>query len=960
MRPYFNSWLIMAVSLLAAAPGDNAARAGEVVLTASNPANVKLPSWPVTIAVPFPVAALPEPEGLAILGPHGEPVPAQFAVLTRWWARDNSVATLLVTFLADPAVPSYRLAYGLAGPPVAKPKRPVTVTRDGDRIVVENGFLRAVVNCEKFGLFEELAYDPGGQAAWAGNQVTGPGAGGGLRQSGFSAGAMKPQHVTIDERGPVRAIITVRGRFAKPGGETQLSYLLRMHFAAALPMVKLDYTFIQDDGTVFEKVEDLSLDIGLPAGGRRVTFGLGDTTKSFDVSIGDEVELMQVGEEMHVEPEIPRTDPISRQATTPPDFHRKLLQERRQWWSPRETARWERDERNKAFMATCSLNGDEQGRVERAPGWVRIEPEGKDWAMSAGVRWFWQLHPKKISVAGDRLRMFMIPPAKYPLDVHTGTAKTHTVYLALHSKDDTPASQAYHDAIDSPLLYFPSAQWMCDSGVWGPLFPVTPGKFRYFEESNDFYLRRRNKPRSYEYGMFNFGDRLQSKLCWNNMETALDYGLFIAFLRTADRDYYDMFERAVLHFRDVDVCHSELTKERFDYGQWLAPGYVPMKLAKACAQDEKLRDSVFYYLGDQPPHKGGVRRHSIDHYANADPSGRDLSPRLPEYKRGKIYAGTCAVGGHGWIIGTIAHYMLTGDRFSRETATDTGNLILNQYRDEPAWGRDNWRNIDLAHLYRMTGDEAYRDLLVEAIDLIHADRQRIVDLVEEGKATPYMLGVLYTIGNYIRAYYDMTGDEQVAKELVDLVDIWIDENDKNKVDTSCGKVFDYIRDFKDSRCHGDFVDLAYAYRFTGDRSYIDRGLVSLKVYARIATGQTAPYEMPCLLVYLDKLGIDPLDSPFPAARNATEAAFEEDQDRAFNVYVSQHVGYRQPAVPIEGHIMVKDPAGNAVAQRRITMGGLDYFELSVPADGIHGTYTVSIDAPAKYHVACDLPPASHD
>ena len=479
-RSHLGRWLIVAVSLCVAASGDKncTARAGEVVLTASNPANVKLPVWPVTIAIPFPVSELPEAKGLAVLDPGGKPVPAQFKVLTRWWARDNSVATLLVTFLASPAVPRYRLAYGLDKPPEAKLDRPVRVVRDGDRIVIENGFLRAVMNCEKFGLFEQLAYDPSGRGAWAGGGVFGPGSG--LRQSGFSAEAMKPTAIEIDERGPVRAIITVRGRYGKPGGKSQLSYLLRMHLAAGVPLVKMDYTFIQDDGTVFERISDLSLDVGLRGGNRRVTFGLGKRkTKRFDVTARDELSLLQVGEEMPVKPYIPRSDPISRQKTTPPDFHKKLLAKRRKWWSSEETARWDRDERNKAFAAVCSLNGAEQARVKRAPGWVRVEPEGENWAMTAGIRWFWQLHPKQISLAGDRLRLFMIPPSDRPLDLHTGTAKTHTVFLAFHPKGDTGASGAYHTAVDSPPLYFADPAWMCGSGVWGPLLPVTPGKFHH-------------------------------------------------------------------------------------------------------------------------------------------------------------------------------------------------------------------------------------------------------------------------------------------------------------------------------------------------------------------------------------------------------------------------------------------------------------------------------------------------
>jgi hypothetical protein len=81
--------------------------------------------------VPLPCGLLQKPEEIALFGPSGRAVPAQFRVLERWRDHgqgrgDLSVRWLLVTFLAD--VPAggkvvYRLKVG-QNPPPAEPVKP--------------------------------------------------------------------------------------------------------------------------------------------------------------------------------------------------------------------------------------------------------------------------------------------------------------------------------------------------------------------------------------------------------------------------------------------------------------------------------------------------------------------------------------------------------------------------------------------------------------------------------------------------------------------------------------------------------------------------------------------------------------------------------------------------------------------------------------------------------------------
>ena len=55
----------LSVSALLVLAGE--APAGEIILTRSNPLNVSVPAWPVTISVPFPAGTLPKARGIALL-----------------------------------------------------------------------------------------------------------------------------------------------------------------------------------------------------------------------------------------------------------------------------------------------------------------------------------------------------------------------------------------------------------------------------------------------------------------------------------------------------------------------------------------------------------------------------------------------------------------------------------------------------------------------------------------------------------------------------------------------------------------------------------------------------------------------------------------------------------------------------------------------------------------------------
>ncbi|MBM4044809.1 MAG: hypothetical protein FJ279_06835, partial [Planctomycetes bacterium] len=908
---------------------------GEVVLHRSDPSNVQARAVPVTVGVPFAVGQLTDEKAVALFDAGGKAVPCQTAVTSRWWGRGGSVQTLLVSFLADTAQERYVLRYGAGVSAGPLPTPAVTAKTDGDAVVVNAGVLHARLGG---GFIQQLAYDANGDGKFTADEtVVDSGKPAVLRCGEFSSAFGKPERVEIEEAGPIRAVVRIAGHHQSPAGQKSIAYDVRLTFYAGLALIRLDHTFLQDTDQVFADLPFVSLDLPLAMGKASVTFGL-DAGKEATVQAADgRVGLLQVG-------------PGQKEsiAGTNSEEFRRILEERKKWWSPDEEARWTKGPEITEWATTLADSTGKRKVGERAAGWMLVTPEGKPWALTAGVRYFWQLHPKAFALDRGVLRIFAYPDdLGRPLHLHVGTAKTHTIVLALH-----PTTTPLHPPRRIPWLttsYFPSPQWYCDSGVWGQVLPRKEGQFSLYETEASRTIRSdfvERPERSNGYGMLNFGDIAWGGNKWGNLETAYDHGMAVQFIRTGDREVFDCFERAVWHFRDVDVQQAKVPGA-WDWGLWLIPGYMPEKLAQECDKDAALREKIFYWTGTQPPELGGVHRHSYMHFANAADNPAPSTTSYPE-KRLRMYSGSCDVGGHGWIVGLVDHYLLTGDRRSLEVAELAGQWVLK--RGGTGWGRDNWKNIDLAWLYRATGKQEYLQRLMEAIDVIYNDRESTVERIAAQDKT--LMSPFYTILQFFKHVHQMTDDPGVRQKFLDLVTRWIDH--VPTADSHIGPVFQYVRDYRDSRCHTDFADLAYAYLLTGDRKYLDKSLNTFDFYLHFAYHSTAFFSVPEYLYALDKAGLSALTDPAPSVR-AGKAFWADETDKPVKLVVYQQSGYRVAAGETTGAIEVTSPSGK-VTSTKIDRGGLDVYRLTIPPDGEKGTYKVEAKATGCYFwLAADVP-----
>ena len=127
--------------------------------------------WPVTRGVPMPEGTLRETDDLAVVGPDGDRVPAQFRVLARW--TDGSVKWVLADFQAK-ADSSGTATYNLMDDSVDEapaPRRPSTynsttypsvrIEETEHELHVDTGVLRFKVDRHRYGLFHSVALNDG-------------------------------------------------------------------------------------------------------------------------------------------------------------------------------------------------------------------------------------------------------------------------------------------------------------------------------------------------------------------------------------------------------------------------------------------------------------------------------------------------------------------------------------------------------------------------------------------------------------------------------------------------------------------------------------------------------------------------------------------------------------------------------------------------------------------------------
>jgi hypothetical protein len=683
-----------------------------VPLEVENPSGDVLTGWPVTSGVPFPKGSLDSVGHMRLLDPQGKERPLQAQSLVRW--PDGSVKWALVSFRADvPAEASagYALEYGTKVTP-ADVRTSLSVNERAEGVAIVTGPMRLEISKSALGLPGKVWLDKNGDGQFSDEElVCGEGKSRGhcvlADASGRQFTTLGPaEEITVEERGPERVCVLVKGHHVAQDGARLFAYEARILAYAGQKFVRLFYTFGNDElKSDFTSLRELRLE--LPIAGGATRFEMGSEAKPI-------VKGATAG----------RTGPTHQGETAPSPL---LFQDS--------------DDHYRFAAGAAGAEG------KRAAGWVRAS--GPRAAMTVAVRDFWQLYPKAISVDAQGIKLGIMPPladdqydqqAKDPVKlvhhyynllggrykIKQGQTKTHEILISF-ADDKSCGLDAFQQGV---MAVAPSA-WVCDSLALGQIAPTgTEWSTPYdgqMEKCVANYLKARDRGR--DYGMMNYGDWWgERRFNWGNIEYDDAHVWMLHFARTGDMRAFLLGDRAAKHYGDVDCIHYS------PYPSRLGAGYS-------------------HCLG----HVGGF------------------------FQENPVEGGTLQGGSspcHTRTEGLVEHYLLTGDRRSRDAALGIAEHFdgawLNNY-DMSNCRVPGWHIVLTMSLYQATADPFYLNAAKiigrRAIERAHPDggwRRCLVpghcfDLPRHRGEAGFMVGVLLAGMKY---YHEATGDPQAADVLV--------------------------------------------------------------------------------------------------------------------------------------------------------------------------------------------------
>jgi len=621
------------------------ARHRRVKLDVTEAGQIDRRNWPATFGVPLPRGDLADPARTRVLGPTGQPVRLQTRVLSRW--PDGTIRWFLadcpMDVSAGETVP-YTLEYGTVVEPL-EPESPLAVTVKDKQATVTTGPLQFSASPGPILPFRDVRVDRNGDGRFGPDEtvISGDEHGGflltGTDDKIYQATTAGPW--VVEERGPQKVVLRADGRHVADA-RAIFPVTVRLVAYAEQPIVRVLYTFVNDQG-----------------GGGTATF------RTLTWRLPVEADRFVLG----------GADPIAGTLDRGSVSLRQLLDDR--------------------FAVVGAGSKPITGR--RAPGWATVC--GRPGSVTVAARDFWQLYPKGMSLATDRLELELCPSldaAQYAdrkTDWHklyffcregfyrlrTGIAKRHEWLVRFDAKPPpADTGQKLAHALAHPLAGT-NPQWFCESkAMLTDLAPQCADQFSVCEDAFDRKIDAvlRNREQGHEYGMLNYGDWYgERQYNWGNLEYDLAHVCLVQYVRTGNPRYLRAGLPSACHTMDVDLVHS-----------WPSPETVG-----------KVWIHCLCHTGYQPE------------YGFKKPGG--------------------SAGGftpsHTWTEGLVEAYWLTGDRrlleASQMIADAYGSYKLRDWR-WPGTRSIGWMMTSFAAVYQATGDPYYLNAMRLVFDMAWAHR----------------------------------------------------------------------------------------------------------------------------------------------------------------------------------------------------------------------------------------------
>jgi hypothetical protein len=509
-------------------------RAGQelVSLTMVERAGVdRLAEW-VTIGVPLPKGRIKSVEDLNLLR-DGHPLDAEIIPVTRWWD-DGTLRWVHLIFPADCPANGKASVTLVQGEANTKHENRLRFSESNDRFLINTGPLVFEVRKKGFNLIDTAQVK---DQTIVRSHSRGLGVSVGGKE--YLASSDPNVRVVLEEKGPLHAVIHAAGSFRNAAGERRFDFDCRLHAYVDCPYIETVVTLINRQGQEPDKIALDDFFLELPTTVRQGTCAFG--TEDGGINKGSLAE-------------------------TP------------------EAYVFQSSSSEHVFGGAVTGRGGGKQMKPATIGWGDLSDQTK--GMAAGVKWFWQLHPKSIEMNADgRLHVGLYPVrCAKPLDLYTGVARTHEVRLFFHAGQPDPKQlHSVFAGLQRPLRPFAPPKWYCrdtqclgdycEAGgpeLYGPFAEKVARFDAAFELANRrneaFHDSRTLKGvETDSYGFLGFGDSVHyvwtpnvnvpENIAWDGNYYGYPHMMCVQFLRTGNPGYFDNFEAHAQHVADVHVVH---------------------------------------------------------------------------------------------------------------------------------------------------------------------------------------------------------------------------------------------------------------------------------------------------------------------------------------------------------------------------------------------------------------------
>lgn len=551
--------------------------------------------------VPWARGKVAKETTFALTTSDGTPVPVQTWPLAYW---PDGTVKWTGHYIGSDAGRAETLRLAPGSP--AAPSTPVSAVRDGGEIVLSNGTIQVRVATSGTTLLREVVRD-GRVTARDGRLVIQlqdqPDDGPDPRRTSWSG---RVEHASIEQSGPVRAVVKLTGRYTIDRGQPNYGYgnrkifawTVRLYLGAGAESLRIVHSFVWDGDPRKDFIKGLGLTVSVPLTdepyNRHIRFA------GPDGGVWGEPVLVLTG--LRRDPgSAVRQAQLAGTATPPPEQWPAAVRNGYQELPLWSDFRLVQDSANHFFVAKRTGAAaswlTDAGHGTRAPGLGYLG--GVSGGLGFGIRDFWQQYPRALEIrgaAGDAatVTLWSWSPTAAAMDMRPYSAGGHGLDLAYEDNRDgfgdpvgisrstdmelwafaaTPARDRFAElaaALATPPQLVAAPETYHAAGVFGRWsLPDRSTSARAeledaISDSIEFYAGQVDQ-RNW-YGFWDYGDFMHTYdaarhtwrydvggYAWDNAELGTDGMLWYAFLRTGDPRTFRLARAMTRHVSEVDT-----------------------------------------------------------------------------------------------------------------------------------------------------------------------------------------------------------------------------------------------------------------------------------------------------------------------------------------------------------------------------------------------------------------------